>query len=128
MNSIKVLFANKKYNYETNVSATSTKEDVECYFVGRAFDLGQYPKEDYQICTGVIFTDNNLDKNYKIGKPLTWSKLPTLVISVFGQDVALEGIREANESLIKTLDDITSTKQSFDQVLNLLSKAGYKIF
>lgn len=59
LNSVKVLFNNPEYNYSTNVSAESTKESAEAYFIGKSFDLGIYPKEDFQKCIGLEFTDNN---------------------------------------------------------------------
>jgi len=59
LNSVKVLFADPSYNYETNVSAQSTEKSVDEYFVGKSFNLGIFPKEDFQKCTAVEFTNNN---------------------------------------------------------------------
>ena len=59
LNSVKVLFNNTEYNYQTSVSATATKESVTHYFVGKKFNLGAYPVEDMQVCTGIEFTNNN---------------------------------------------------------------------
>lgn len=64
LNSVKVMFADAKYNYETNVSATSTKESVNEYFVGKSFDMGIYPAENMQQCIGIEFTDNNIIKHH----------------------------------------------------------------
>lgn len=67
LNTVKVLFADSQYNYSTDVSANSTKESVNEYFVGKLFDKGIYPVENMQQCIGVEFTDNNTDINrYKI--------------------------------------------------------------
>lgn len=62
LNTVKVLFADSQYNYTTNVSAQSTRETTEDYFVGKWFDLGIYPKENMQQCTGIEFTNNNLQR------------------------------------------------------------------
>ena len=60
LNSVKVLFADTSYNYMTNVSAQSTEQSVKEYFVGKWFNLGAFPNEDMQVCTGVEFINNNL--------------------------------------------------------------------
>lgn len=60
LNSVKVLFADTSYNYMTNVSAQSTEQSVKEYFVGKRFNLGAFPIEDMQVCTGVEFINNNL--------------------------------------------------------------------
>lgn len=60
LNTVKVLFADSQYNYTTNVSAQSTRETAEDYFIGKWFNLGTYPKENMQKCTGIEFTNNNL--------------------------------------------------------------------
>lgn len=60
LNSVKVLFADSSYNYETNVSVNTTKESASKYFIGQDFDLGIYPAENMQTCIGIEFTDNNL--------------------------------------------------------------------
>ena len=59
LNTVKVLFTDSKYNYETNVSANATEQTTKEYFVGKYFDLGIYPKEDMQKCIDIEFTDNN---------------------------------------------------------------------
>ena len=60
LNTVKVLFTDSKYNYETNVSANSTEQTAKEYFVNKYFDLGVYPKEDMQKCIGIKF--NNLNQ------------------------------------------------------------------
>ena len=59
LNTVKVLFTDSKYNYETNVSSNSTEQTAKEYFVNKTFDLGTYTKEDCQKCIGIEFTDNN---------------------------------------------------------------------
>lgn len=59
LNSVKVIFTDSQYNYETNVSATTTEQTAKEYFVNKTFDLGSYPKENYQKCIAIEFTDNN---------------------------------------------------------------------
>lgn len=60
LNSVKVLFADSSFNYETSVSATATKKEATNYFVGKWFNVGLYPVENMQQCIGIEFTDNNL--------------------------------------------------------------------
>jgi len=55
MNAVKVMFSDSKYNYTTSVSAQSTEQSCNAYFVGEAFNMGQYPKDDYQQCTSIEF-------------------------------------------------------------------------
>ena len=61
LNSVKVLFADSRYNYTTNVSSQSTEETASDYFVGKSFDFGIYPNEDFKKCIGIEFIDNNQD-------------------------------------------------------------------
>lgn len=58
-NSVKVIFENPIYNYETAVSLKSTQKTATQYFVGKYFDKGIYPVENMQQCIGIEFTDNN---------------------------------------------------------------------
>jgi len=60
LNTVKVLFADSKYNYSTDVSTKTTEQTAKRYFVGQDFDLGIYPAENMQTCIGIEFTDNNL--------------------------------------------------------------------
>ena len=59
MNSVQVRFNDPKYNYITSVSAQSSKQSCTDYFVGEAFNVGQYPKDDYQRCVDIKFINNN---------------------------------------------------------------------
>jgi hypothetical protein len=59
LNSVKVLFKDSEYNYETNVSHQATKMSCEAYFIGKRFNLGRYDNEDFQRCIGIEFTDKN---------------------------------------------------------------------
>ena len=54
--TVKVLFANEAYNYITSVAKTITKAEAEKYFVGKSFDIGIFPKDDYQECIGIEYT------------------------------------------------------------------------
>jgi len=58
MNSVKVMFNDSKYNYTTSVSAQSTEQSCKDYFVNYAFNMGQYPKDDYQRCINIEFINN----------------------------------------------------------------------
>lgn len=60
LNSVKVLFENPEHNYKTSVSAESTEETVKHYFVGKYFDMGRFPNEDFHKCIGIEFIDNNV--------------------------------------------------------------------
>ena len=57
-NSVKVIFANSKYNYTTSVSDKTTEEDARKYFVNTSFDMGIYPVEDLQMCIDIEFNPN----------------------------------------------------------------------
>ena len=77
LNTVKVLFTDSKYNYETNVSANSTEQTAKEYFVNKYFDLGVYPKEDMQKCIGIEFTDNNKTQLMRDGIEVLINKIPT---------------------------------------------------
>lgn len=51
--SVKVIFANPKYNYTTSVSNTATDESLKNYFINTPFDMGAFPREDFQTCIGI---------------------------------------------------------------------------
>lgn len=57
MKAIIVKFENEAYNYITSVNPKVTKKDVEDYFIGKQFDMGVFPVEDFQKCIGVDFID-----------------------------------------------------------------------
>lgn len=57
LHSVLVVFADSKYNYTTNVSATATAESIRKHFVGMRFNLGAYPVEDFQVCINVCLLD-----------------------------------------------------------------------
>lgn len=58
MNTVKVMFRDPKYNYITSLSARSTKADAEDYFVNQPFNVGDYPRDDYQVCVGIEYNAN----------------------------------------------------------------------
>jgi len=59
MNSVQVMFNDPKYNYITSVSAQSSERSCTDYFVGETFNLGTYPKDDFQRCVDIKFINNN---------------------------------------------------------------------
>tara|TARA_R110000764_G_scaffold133510_1_gene221612 strand:- start:167 stop:358 length:192 start_codon:yes stop_codon:yes gene_type:complete len=59
MNSVQVMFNDPKYNYITSVSAQSSERSCADYFIGETFNMGTYPKDDYQRCVGINFLGNN---------------------------------------------------------------------
>lgn len=59
-NSVKVIFADPKYNYETSVSDQTTEADARKYFVNTQLDMGVYPKENLQVCIDIEFSSNNI--------------------------------------------------------------------
>ncbi len=77
LNTVKVLFTDSKYNYETNVSSNSTEQTAKEYFVNKTFDLGIYPKEDFQKCIGIEFTDNNKTQLMRDSIEVLINKIPT---------------------------------------------------
>jgi len=56
---VEVKFSDPKYNYQTNVNPKITEKEAREYFVGKRFDLGVFPKEDYQECIDIDFTPAN---------------------------------------------------------------------
>jgi hypothetical protein len=62
LKTVQVKFQNPKYNYSTSVSALSSLESLKKYFVGTSFDLGVYPKEDFQKCIDIDVDESNLDE------------------------------------------------------------------
>lgn len=68
LNSVKVMFQDSQYNYETNVSAETNKESSEKYFIGKFFDMGVFPIENLQKCINIEFTDNNKRKKTEVKK------------------------------------------------------------
>ena len=68
LNSVKVMFQDSQYDYETNVSADSTKESAEAYFLNTLFDVGVFPIENLQECISIEFTDNNKSNKKEVKK------------------------------------------------------------
>lgn len=64
MKAIIVKFENESYNYVTSVNPKLTKKDIKDYFVGKKFNVGAFPVEDFQKCTGIDFVHflNNTKK------------------------------------------------------------------
>lgn len=59
MKTVKVLFADSKYNYCTAVNESSTEDSLKKYFVGTTFNMGSYPVENMQVCTDVELIEDD---------------------------------------------------------------------
>jgi len=59
MNTVKVIFANSRYNYTTSVSAQTSEADARKYFIGQYFDMGTFPKENMQRVIDIEYTRGN---------------------------------------------------------------------
>ena len=76
MNAVKVKFKNPSYDYVTSVSDSVTEADARKYFVGNRFDLGVFPKEDFQKCIDIEFSKSGISptlerkKSYREGGSL----------------------------------------------------------
>jgi hypothetical protein len=53
MNSVLVKFANPKYNYVTSINGS--EDSARKYFVGKNFNVGSFPKEDFQKVIDIEF-------------------------------------------------------------------------
>ena len=58
--TVRVNFADPKYNYVTTVSGT--REEIERYFVGAWFNMGAWEKDDMQECVEIEIIPNNSDQ------------------------------------------------------------------
>lgn len=105
LNTVKVIFADSKYNYETNVSANSTEQTASEYFVNKYFDLGIYPKEDMQKCIGIEFTDNNKTQLMRDGIEVLINKIPDDTDLKIGQMVCYQN-RSGIYAFLGTITDI----------------------
>ena len=59
MKTVKVIFADSKYNYSTSVSEASTEDSLRRYFVGSRLNMGSYPIEDMQVCTDIELIEDD---------------------------------------------------------------------
>ena len=105
LNTVKVLFTDSKYNYETNVSSNSTEQTAKEYFVNKTFDLGIYPKEDMQKCIGIEFTDNNKTQLMRDGIEVLINKIPDDTDLKIGQMVCYQN-RSGIYAFLGTITDI----------------------
>lgn len=48
MKTIKVIFANSKYNYTTIINSKVTQKEAEVYWIGKYVNLEVYPNENMQ--------------------------------------------------------------------------------
>jgi hypothetical protein len=55
LQSVKVHFEDSKLDYITSLSPAATEQSAKEYFIGKSFDLGRYPKEDFHKCIGITF-------------------------------------------------------------------------
>jgi len=105
LNTVKVLFTDSKYNYETNISANSTEQTAKEYFVNKYFDLGVYPKEDMQKCIGIEFTDNNKTQLMRDGIEVLINKIPDDTDLKIGQMVCYQN-RSGIYAFLGTITDV----------------------
>ena len=58
MRSVRVLFDNDNFSYQTSISANSTAKSLSEYFLGKMFNIANYPIENMAKCTRVEFEGN----------------------------------------------------------------------
>ena len=51
MNTVQVMFADRRWNYSTSVSGTL--EECRAYFVGQWLNIGSYPEDIMQQCVDI---------------------------------------------------------------------------
>jgi hypothetical protein len=59
LNIVNVFFEDEQYNYSTNVSSKTTKEDAEKYFVDAWFNIGSFPTEKMRKVIKIEFINQN---------------------------------------------------------------------
>lgn len=59
LNTVKIILEDGT-SYETSVSAQSTKESCEAYFVGQMIDVGIYPNEKLVRCVGIEYAQASI--------------------------------------------------------------------
>lgn len=117
LNTVKVIFADSKYNYETNVSSNSTEQTAKEYFVNKYFDLGIYPKEDMQKCIGIEFTDNNKTQLMRDGIEVLINKIPDDTDLKIGQMVCYQN-RSGIYAFLGTITDIYNIEGILNYAIN----------
>lgn len=117
LNTVKVLFTDSKYNYETNVSANSTEQTASEYFVNKTFDLGIYPKEDFQKCIGIEFTDNNKTQLMRDGIEVLINKIPDDTDLKIGQMVCYQN-RSGIYAFLGTITDVYNRESILNYAIN----------
>jgi len=70
MNSVLVKFANPQYNYVTSINGS--EDSARKYFVGKYFNVGSFPKEDFQKVIDIEF--HPASKSFANGGELDWGK------------------------------------------------------
>ena len=52
-NTVKVIFSDSQYNYETSVNKQCSIQEIVKYFVGQYINMGIFPVENIQKCIAV---------------------------------------------------------------------------
>lgn len=53
-----VQFKDTKNNYYTSVNGNLSENEIKAYFVGKHFDLGVYPNENFCLCIRCTVSTN----------------------------------------------------------------------
>lgn len=69
MKSIKVIFEDSKYNYETSVNQELTDQQIKEYFIGQIFNLGRF-KDNLQKCIECVVIVPQNDKLIELKEDL----------------------------------------------------------
>ena len=117
LNTVKVLFTDSKYNYETNVSSNSTEQTAKEYFVNKYFDLGIYPKEDMQKCIGIEFTDNNKTQLMRDSIEVLINKIPTDKDLKIGTKICFQNLNGIY-AFLGTITDIYNIEGILNYAIN----------
>lgn len=56
LSSVEVIFEDAVNNYTTSMSKKTTEADAKEYFIGRSFNVGSYPVEDFQKVIAINYT------------------------------------------------------------------------
>ena len=66
LNIVRVKFEDPKYNYSTNVASGIDEENARAYFVGQSFNVGSYPKEQFEQVVDIEW-EKGKHSNYSDG-------------------------------------------------------------
>ena len=130
LNSVKVLFEDCKHNYTTSVSPSTNHESAKDYFVGKSFNVGVFPIENFQKCIGIEYTDNNpqciiignrvfvAKAAWSMSAPLVICNIEEVVKTVLGSEYFKNGIE-----YIKELEGLKLVRISKENIKKLLSNS-----